>query len=52
MQEDNTVDPKAYFYRSQPIDRFGSEIWQHDLFNRVGETYKNVIPPSKSDLVL
>jgi|GEM_PF-494107 len=51
MQEDKTVDPKAYFYRSQPIDRFGNEIWQHDLFNRVGETYKNVIPPGKSDLV-
>lgn len=51
VQEDKTIDPKAYFYRSQPIDRFGNEIWQHDLFNRVGETYKNVIPPGESDLV-
>lgn len=51
LQDDKTVDPKAYFYRSQPIDRFGNEIWRHDLFNRVGETYKNIIRSGESDLV-
>jgi hypothetical protein len=51
LQDDLQVDPEAYFYRSQPIDRFGSQIWQHDLFNRVGETYKNVIAAGESDIV-
>lgn len=51
LQDDLQVDPEAYFYRSQPIDRFGNQIWQHDLFNRVGETYKNVIAAGESDIV-
>ena len=50
-RHDLRVDPEAYFYRSQPIDRSGNQIWQHDLFNRVGETYKNVIAAGESDVV-
>ena len=26
-------------------------MWKHDLFNRIGETEKRVIPAGKSDLV-
>jgi hypothetical protein len=45
------VDPDAYFYRSRPVDRRGNLVWQHDLFNRVGEAERRVIPAGKSDLV-
>ncbi|MCZ6830501.1 MAG: multiheme c-type cytochrome [Gammaproteobacteria bacterium] len=45
------VDPAAYFYRSRPVDRQGQLVWKHDLFNRVGEAEKRVIPAGKSDLL-
>lgn len=51
VKDDLTVDPDAHFYRSRPIDRFGNEVWKHDLFNRVGETYKKVVPSGESDVV-
>jgi len=47
----NDVDPNAYFYRSLPIDRNGKHIWRHDLFNMTGNSYKNIIPSGKSDVV-
>jgi hypothetical protein len=43
------VDPKAYFYRSRPVDRYGRLVWQHDLFNRVGAAEKRFIPAGQSD---
>jgi hypothetical protein len=46
----NNVDPNAHFYRSLPIDRSGSLVWRHDLFNMVGESFRRVVPPGKSDL--
>lgn len=51
INPDNSVDEDAYFYRSQPIDKHGNLVWKHDLFNRVGEAYKRVIPAGKSDIV-
>jgi len=45
------VDPDSYFYRSLPIDRKGTHVWKHDLFNMVGETYRNIVPAGKSDVV-
>ncbi len=45
------VDPESYFYRAIAIDKQGKEVWKHDLFNQIGETYRNVIPAGKSDLV-
>jgi hypothetical protein len=45
------VDPAAEFYRSRPVDRRGELVWQHDLFNRIGEAEKRVIPAGKSDLL-
>lgn len=51
VDEDGYVDPKAHFYRSRPIDKNGDLVWKHDLFNRVGEAYKNIIPAGKSDVV-
>ncbi|MBZ2163491.1 multiheme c-type cytochrome [Alteromonas stellipolaris] len=51
LEDDLSVETNAYFYRSLPIDRFGKLVWKHDLFNRVGETYKNFIPAGGSDIV-
>lgn len=51
LHADQTVDPKAYFYRSMPVDRFGKDVWKHDLFNMVGDRYRNAVAPGASDLV-
>jgi len=51
LEDDLSVEINAYFYRSLPIDRFGKLVWKHDLFNRVGETYKNFIPAGGSDII-
>jgi hypothetical protein len=47
---DHVVDPDAYFYRAVPIDRQGQEVWQHDLFNMVGESFRRVIKSGESDI--
>jgi hypothetical protein len=44
------VEKDAYFYRSTPIDRHGNQVWRHDLFNMVGDSFKRVIPPAASDV--
>ena len=49
--ESNEVDENAHFYRSRPIDKNGKLVWKHDLFNRIGEAYKNVIPAGESDII-
>lgn len=51
MNEHGEVDADAYFYRSIPVDRSGKHVWRHDLFNMIGESYRNVIPPGGSDIV-
>lgn len=51
LDNDGFVDPQAHFYRSLPVDRFGKHVWRHDLFNMVGNIYKNSIPSGKSDIV-
>jgi hypothetical protein len=51
LDEQGNVEQRAYFYRSLPVDRNGKLVWKHDLFNQVGETYKNVVPSGKSDVV-
>jgi len=51
LDADNNVEEQAYFYRTIAVDRFGKHVWKHDLFNMVGDSYKNVIPPGKSDVV-
>jgi cytochrome c554/c'-like protein len=51
VKPDNNVDESAHFYRSRPVDKNGQLVWKHDLFNRVGEAYKNVIPAGQSDIV-
>jgi hypothetical protein len=44
------VDPKAYFYRSMPVDRKGKDVWKHDLFNMIGDRYRNSVPPGGADI--
>ena len=51
LNQDGSVDEDAVFYRSLPTDRKGQIVWKHDLFNRVGQAYKRVVPAGKSDLV-
>lgn len=51
MDERNTLDKNAHQYRSWPVDKKGELVWRHDLFNRVGEAYKNVIPAGQSDFI-
>ncbi len=51
LTENNDVDPDAHFYLSIPVDRRGKHVWRHDLFNVVGSSYENLIPPGKSDIV-
>ncbi len=46
------VDADAYFYKSIPIDRQGDEVWRHDLFNMVGDSFKRVIPPGGTDVTI
>lgn len=51
LDDEKNVDPGSYFYRSIAIDRKGEQVWKHDLFNMVGETYRNIVPAGKSDIV-
>jgi hypothetical protein len=50
LDRDNNVEAGAYFYKSTPIDRAGHEVWRHDLFNMVGDSFKRVIPPGGTDV--
>src|SRR5690554_4284616 len=52
MNEGAEVDPNAYFYRAIPVDRSGKHVWRHDLFNMIGESFRNVIPPGGSDTLI
>jgi hypothetical protein len=49
--QDGEVDINAYFYRSIPTDRSGNDVWRHDLFNMIGDKYRNTIPPGGTDIV-
>ncbi len=51
LDEHNNVNPDSYFYRSLPVDRHGNLVWKHDLFNRVGESFKRTIKSGESDIV-
>jgi len=51
LMNDGNVDPNAHFYRSLPTDRQGNLVWKHDLFNRVGEAYKDFVPAGESDIL-
>jgi len=52
ITENGDVEKDAYFYRSIPIDRHGDQVWRHDLFNMVGDSFKRVIAPAASDLTV
>jgi hypothetical protein len=51
LLENGHVEDGAHIYRSVLVDRKGEHVWKHDLFQAVGDAYKNIIPPGKSDLV-
>lgn len=50
LKADNNVEPNAYFYKTVPIDRLGNEVWRHDLFNMVGDSFKRTIAPGGTDV--
>ena len=50
IDANNHVDKEARFYFSQLVNRQGKPVWRHDLFNAVGESYVNLIPPGGSDI--
>jgi hypothetical protein len=50
INNDNEVDPAAYFYRTLPVDKKGELVWRHDLFNMIGESFRRAIPPGESDI--
>lgn len=49
--DDGRIEPSATVYKETAIDRFGKEVWRHDLFNMVGRSYVNVIPSGTTDIV-
>jgi hypothetical protein len=51
IDNNNFVDKNAHFYRSLPVDKKGQLVWKHDLFNRIGESFRRVIKAGESDLV-
>lgn len=51
INKNDVLDDSAHIYQSIPIDRNGQHVWKHDLFNMIGETYRNTIPSGKSDIV-
>ncbi len=50
IKNNDEVDPNAYFYRSMPVDRKGKDVWRHDLFNMIGDRFRNAIPPGGADI--
>ena len=50
LKDDSSLEKNAHAYISKPVDRHGNEVWRHDLFNMVGNTFKNVIKAGQSDI--
>lgn len=38
-------------YKTIAVNREGKPVWKHDLFNMVGDTYKNYIAAGETDIV-
>jgi uncharacterized membrane protein len=51
LDEEGYLDQSSHIYQSIPVDKNGNHVWKHDLFNRIGETYKNVVKAGESDIV-
>jgi hypothetical protein len=51
LQPGGSIDPLATVYKEVAIDRYGNEVWRHDLFNMIGRSYINVIPAGSTDIV-
>ena len=51
IDENGFLDENSHVYKTTPVDRNGKEVWKHNLFEMVGDTYKKLIPPNKSDVV-
>lgn len=50
LEEDNAISDNSVVYKSIPINRKGNEVWRHDLFFMVGESYNHAIKAGSSDI--
>lgn len=50
LDENNKISNNSVVYKSIPIDRKGKEVWRHDLFFMVGESYNHAIKAGNSDV--
>ncbi|CZF78175.1 hypothetical protein GCE9029_00676 [Grimontia celer] len=51
LLEGGEIENSATVYKEVAVDRFGKEVWRHDLFNMVGKSFVNVIPAGGIDTV-
>jgi tetratricopeptide (TPR) repeat protein len=51
LDKDGSLDPSAHSYTNRLIDKSGSRIVQHQVWQTRLKTYDNTIPPGRSDLV-
>jgi hypothetical protein len=51
LDVDGFLSLDSYVYKSIPVDPSGNPVWKHDLFNKTGEAYKNVIKAGESDSI-
>lgn len=51
VDQDGFLDKSSHIYRTIPVNKHGKEVWKHNLFAMVGDTYKKLIPSGKSDIV-
>ncbi|HFE38670.1 MAG TPA: hypothetical protein ENK06_09705, partial [Gammaproteobacteria bacterium] len=41
IDKQGKVEAGSHFYQTIAVDKQGKEVWKHDLFRMVGDTYKN-----------
>lgn len=50
VAEGEFLPEDAHVYKSVPTNRQGKEVWRHDLFNMVGESFRRTVSAGKADL--
>jgi len=49
VDEDHFIEPGAFMFKAEPVDRYGNLIDRHNLWEMVGVRYKRAIFPGFSD---
>lgn len=50
IDANDILDSNSHWYGAIPVNRQGHAVWRHDLFNMIGESYRNVIKAGASDI--